>query len=240
MKSFSRRTLFRNSILAVAALGLGAVVLAADNASETDTAILKPGTERPAGAVVLFDGKDTSKWEPVGKTMWPVEDGVLVDTDNDIQTKDKFKDFQLHLEFNEPQLGPEFKDQDRGNSGVYLQGRYELQVLDSYHNDTYANGACAAIYGIKAPLKNAAKPPGQWQTYDITFHAAKFDNGKKVRDAHVTVYWNGELVQDNTDITHSTGGGTKEQDTPGPIRLQFHHHHVTFRNIWIVPQGDQG
>jgi hypothetical protein len=239
MNLSSRRPLLRHSIMAVAALGLSAMALAADNPSNTNTEILKPGTQRPADAVVLFDGKDASKWEPVGKTMWPVEDGVLVDTDNDIQTKDKFKDFQLHLEFNEPKLGPEFKGQDRGNSGVYLQGRYELQVLDSYHNETYADGACAAIYGIKPPLKNAAKPPGQWQTYDITFHAAKFDNGKKVQDARVTVYWNGELVQDNTDITHSTGGGAKEEETLGPIRLQYHHHHVTFRNIWIVPESGQ-
>ena len=148
MDNISRRTLLHRSFTIVAALGLGAIALAADNPSNANTDILKPGGQRPADAVVLFDGKDTSKWEPVGKTMWPVEDGTLVDTDNDIQTKDKFKDFQLHLEFNEPKLGPEFKGQDRGNSGVYLQGRYELQVLDSYHNDTYADGGCAAIYSI--------------------------------------------------------------------------------------------
>ena len=88
---------------------------------------------------------------------------------------------------------------------------------------------------MKAPSKNAAKPPGEWQTYDITFHAARYKDGKKVENAHVTVYWNGELVQDNTDIPHSTGGGAAESDTPGPIRLQYHHHSVQFKNIWIVP-----
>ena len=235
----TRSMLFRRSLIAVAALGVGAIALAADDSSHGN--ILKPGTEKPANAVALFDGKDTSHWVVAGSDKpcnWEVEDGTLVDDKNDIQTKDKFKDFQLHLEFNEPKLGPEFKGQDRGNSGVYLQNRYELQVLDSYNNDTYANGACGAIYGIKAPLKNAAKPPGEWQTYDVTFHAAKFENGKKTEDAHVTVYWNGELVQDNTDITHSTGGGAKEQDTPGPLKLQWHHHHVRFRNIWLVPEGE--
>jgi hypothetical protein len=212
----------------------GALALAANS----NFKILKPGTERPANAVVLFDGTHTSRWtvfnskEPAN---WPVQDGAMVSTKNDIATKEKFKDFQLHVEFNEPMLGPEFKGQDRGNSGVYLQGRYELQVLDSFHNDTYANGACGAIYGISAPLKNAAKPPGEWQTYDITFQMARFENGKKVKDARVTVYWNGQLVQDNTDITKSTGGGAKETAEGGPIRLQFHHHSVKFRNIWIVP-----
>ena len=224
----SRRNLLRFSLLGIASLGISGLAIAAD-------AILKPGTEKPADAVVLFDGKDTSQWD---SNDWPVEDGVMTSAKHDISSKEKFTDYQLHLEFNEPSLGPEFKGQDRGNSGVYQQGRYELQVLDSYNNETYANGACAAVYGIKAPLKNVAKPPGEWQTYDITFHAAKYQDGKKTENAHITVYWNGELVQDNTEIPHSTGGGAKEEDTPGPIRLQFHHHSVKFRNIWIVPLKD--
>ena len=228
----SRRASFVWSCVALLSLAsLGGLAFAADP-------ILKPGTEKPGDAKVLFDGKDASQWTVFNSkdpANWPVEDGALVSAKNDIATKDKFKDFQLHIEFNEPKLGPEFKGQDRGNSGVYLQGRYELQVLDSFHNDTYANGACGAIYGIKAPLKNAAKPPGEWQTYDITFRMARFENGKKVKDAHVTVYWNGQLVQDDTDITKSTGGGAKETADGGPIRLQFHHHSVKFRNIWIVP-----
>ena len=222
--------------LRLAAVGFTAVLVGAESTRNAGD-VLKPGTEPPQNTKTLFDGKDTSKWEPAGggKTMWPIEDGVLVDTDNDIQTKDKFKDFQLHLEFNEPQLGPEFKSQDRGNSGVYIQGRYEIQVLDSYHNPTYDKGDCAAVYGVKSPSKSVPKPPGQWQTYDITFHAARFEDGKKTKNAKVTIYWNGELVHDNTDIPGPTGGGAAEQDTPGPIRLQWHHHHVKFRNIWIVP-----
>lgn len=228
-----RRPIRRALLGIVAVAGLGAMAFAADQ-------VLKPDTEKPKDAVVLFDGKDTSQWEGYGgKTVWPIEDGAMVSKDNDIATKEKFKDYQLHLEFNEPKLGPEFKSQDRGNSGVYQQGRYEIQVLDSYHNDTYPKGGCAAIYGVADPLKNVPKPPGEWQTYDITFHAARFDGDKKVKNAHVTLYWNGELVQDNTEIPGPTGGGAKEADTPGPIRLQYHHHSVKFRNIWIVPLKDQ-
>ncbi|HWE92972.1 MAG TPA: DUF1080 domain-containing protein [Tepidisphaeraceae bacterium] len=222
----------RSSKFLRGALAGMAVAAAMGGAAWAADAILKPGAEKPKDAVVLFDGKDTSHWE---QNLWGVKDGVMVSEKGDTATKDKFKDYQLHLEFNEPKLGPEHKGQDRGNSGVYQQGRYELQVLDSYNNETYADGACGAIYGVKAPSKNMAKPPGEWQTYDITFHAAKFKDGKKVENAHITVYWNGEMVQDNTEIPHSTGGGAKEEDTPGPIRLQFHGHSVQYRNIWIVP-----
>jgi hypothetical protein len=212
-------------------LALFAVVGAAGMSARADDAdVLKPGIDKPADAIVLFDGTDTSHWDP----QWPVVDGAMVSEKQDISSKEKFTDYKLHIEFNEPQLGPEFKSQDRGNSGVYQQGRYEIQVLDSYHNDTYAKGGCAAVYGIADPLKNMAKPPGEWQTYDITFHAAKYKDGKKVENAHVTLYWNGDLVQDNTEIPHPTGGGKPETDTPGPIRLQYHHHSVKFRNIWIV------
>jgi len=220
----STRLIRRAIAVAVAIATLGGVLRAADD-------VLKPGAEKPKDALVLFDGADVSHWD---STDWPIEDGAMVSKKHDISTKDKFTDYQLHLEFNEPMLGPEFKSQDRGNSGVYQQGRYELQVLDSYHNETYPDGACAAIYGIKAPLKNAAKPPGEWQTYDITFHAAKYKDGKKVENARITVYWNGELVQDNTEIPHPTGGGDPETDAAGPIRLQFHNHAVRFKNIWIV------
>ena len=111
--------------------------------------------------------------------------------------------------------------------------------MDSYNNPTYEKGGCAAVYGVKDPLKNMAKPPGEWQTYDITFHAAKYKDGKKTENAHITVYWNGELVHDNTEIPGPTGGGEKEEDKPGPIRLQYHNHSVQFKNIWIVPLDDK-
>jgi len=218
----------RMTISFVAAMALGA------SATRGADDVLKPGAERPANAVVLFDGTDTSHWKP----EWPVKDGAMVSEKADSVSNEKFTDYKLHVEFNEPKLGPEFKGENRGNSGVYQQGRYEIQVLDSYEGKIYP-GACGAVYGVAAPLKNAAKPPGEWQTFDITFYAAKYKDGKKVEKAHVTVYWNGELVQDNTEIPNSTGGGAKEEDTPGPVRLQFHHHSVAFRNIWVVPLDDK-
>lgn len=225
--------MFQRFMRCRAAMGLMAIVALASSRLHAADDVLKPNTEKPANAIVLFDGKDASQWEPA----WPIKDGAMVSEKKDSNSKAKFTDYQLHLEFNEPSLGPEFKGENRGNSGVYQQGRYEIQVLDSYEGKVYP-GACAAVYGVKAPAKNAAKPPGEWQSFDITFHAAKFDeNGKKTANAHVTVYWNGELVQDNTEIPHSTGGGAKEENTPGPIRLQYHHHSVAFRNIWIVPTG---
>ena len=219
----------RKVLTLVAMVGLGAI------SAKAEDDVLKPGTEKPANAFVLFDGTDATHWSP----QWPVKDGAMTSEKSDSTCKEKFTDYKLHLEFNAPKLGPEFKGQDRGNSGVYQQGRYELQVLDSYNNETYATGACGAVYGVKAPSKNMAKPPGEWQTYDITFHAAQFKDGKKVGNAHITVYWNGEKVQDNTEIPGPTGGGNKEEDTPGPIRLQYHHHSVQFKNIWIVALDDK-
>jgi 3-keto-disaccharide hydrolase len=205
-----------------------------------DDKALKPGQDVPRSKQ-MFDGTSMSQFVIAGtkdEADWPLEDGAMVSAKHDIESRGKFKSFVLHIEFNEPKLGPEFKSQDRGNSGIFLQGRYELQVLDSYHNDTYAKGGCATIYSIADPTKNAAKPPGEWQTYDITVHAAKFENGKKVKNAHVTVYWNGELVQDDIEIPHETPSGAKETDTPGPIRLQFHNHAVKFRNIWTAALRD--
>jgi hypothetical protein len=228
MRPFTRPRIPRAALALTALLSFG---MSAAHAADD---VLKPDTVKPANAVVLFDGTDTSHWDP----QWPVKDGAMTSEKKDSTSKEKFTDYKLHLEFNEPLLGPEFTGENRGNSGVYQQGRYEIQVLDSYEGKIYP-GACAAVYGVKAPAKNAAKPPGQWQTFDITFHAAKYKEGKKTENAHVTVYWNGELVQDNTEIPKSTGGGAKEEDTPGPIRLQYHHHSVQFRNIWVVPLDEK-
>ncbi len=202
--------------------------------------ILKPGTQKPANAIVLFDGSNTDQWTSSdGKSpaKWKIDETEKAMTagGGDIVTKPKFGAYQLHLEWKEPMPKPEQKGQDRGNSGVYQQERYELQVLDSYENDTYANGACGAISGQTPPAKNVCKPPGQWQTYDITLTPAKFETGKKTADARITVYQNGELIQDNTDIKGPTPGGKPESEQPGSIRLQDHGHPVEFRNIWIVP-----
>ncbi len=154
-----------------------------------------------------------------------------------IQTKRGFGDVQLHLEWAAP-LPATGEGQDRGNSGVFLMTHYEVQVLDSYHSDTYADGQAAAVYGQTPPLVNACRPPGQWQTYDIIFHRPRFTSDGAVRDsARVTVLHNGVLVQDNTIITGWTVHGQRAHYAPHadrlPLLLQDHGHPVRYRDIWI-------
>jgi hypothetical protein len=154
----------------------------------------------------------------------------------DIRTKEKFGDFRLHAEWYQPNYPQEVTGQQRGNSGVYLQERYEIQVLESYGQPPAADGA-GAVYTKKAPDSNAARPPGTWQTYDIVFRAARFDSdGVKVADARVTVWWNGTLVHDDVAIDGKTGAGQPEDPAPGHLRLQDHRdpgENPRFRNIWI-------
>jgi hypothetical protein len=200
-------------------------------------------TSPPPGATVLFGGKSLDGWvtrrgRPPG---WKVAHGYVevVPGTGDIWTKEKFgPDFQLHVEFwIPPSVGK--SGQERGNSGVYLQGRYEVQVLDSFKNETYSLGMCGALYGIIAPGKNASKPPGQWQTYDITFRAPRVDGaGTVVEKGELTVVHNGETVIDRGRFAKPTLGALDEKlGEPGPIRLQEHGDPVRFRNIWIKPLG---
>ena len=204
---------------------------------------LKPIKEvkPPKGAIVLFNGKNTDAWEQLntkGPCQWLISDGDLkvnVGTGN-IITKRLFKDYHLHLEFMEPYM-PDQTSQARGNSGVYNLGQYEIQVLDSYNNPTYKCGSCGSIYGFKEPDKNMSRPPLQWQSYDIFFHAPRLDDsGKVVKYPTVTVIWNGVKVHDNVEIT--CGPTTASMGGPilaeGPIMLQDHGCPVTYRNIWIV------
>lgn len=204
----------------------------------------KPG-EPPSDAVVLFAGKDLSEWvhEDGRPADWRVENGVMIckSGTGDIQSKHKFASAQIHVEFATPYM-PKFKGQFRGNSGVYLQGRYEVQVLDSYHNPTYANGSCGALYSQYAPLVNACRPPEQWQTYDIVFHAPKCSGGKVSTPGTLTVLQNGVLVQDHVIIKGTTDGSSNAHDCEtGPLRLQDHYAKevgqtlVKFRNIWYRP-----
>jgi hypothetical protein len=194
----------------------------------------------PKGAIVLFDGKDLSGW--VNRTgepaRWKVENGYMevVPRTGDILTKEKFGDFQLHVEFWIPLMADK-KGQARGNSGVYLQGRHEIQVLDSYQNETYANGSCGALYGLIAPSKNASKPPEQWQTYDITYRAPRVDDqGRVTEKGRVTVVHNGVPVIENGAFDRIIGGELdKRIGTPGPLLLQDHGCTVRYRNIWIRP-----
>jgi hypothetical protein len=197
----------------------------------------------PEGALALFDGKDISGWTTrSGKpAKWKVEDGYMEVQGGDIMTKQKFgPDFKLHVEFWLP-LMPKAKGQGRANSGVFLQGRYEIQVLDSYQNDTYANGSVGALYGIIAPDKEAQakaiKPPEQWQTYDITFHAPRVDDqGKVTEKGTITVVLNDVPIISDGKFDHNTAGELDNKlGEPGPILLQDHGCKVRYRNIWLLP-----
>lgn len=195
----------------------------------------------PSDAVVLFDGSDLEAWEhPEGApASWIVENGyVEVDPGSGpIQTKDGFGDVQLHLEWRAPAT-KEGDGQGRGNSGVFLMGRYEVQVLDSYQNPTYADGQAAALYGQYPPLVNATRPSGEWQTYDIVFRRPRFDeDGSLAAPARMTVFHNGMLVQEDVELTGPTGHYERppyEQHASRlPIQLQDHGDPVRFRNIWL-------
>jgi hypothetical protein len=194
----------------------------------------------PKGAVVLFDGKNLDAWVKTdGKTVptWKlVEGGAVQVQGGHIMTRQKFEGhFRLHVEFRVPYM-PQAKEQARGNSGVYVQGRYEVQILDSYGLPSKDND-CGAVYGIAAPLVNACKAPTVWQSYDIEFHAPKRENGKKLEPARVTVFHNGVKIHDNVQITkdNTTAGLGGDPCTPGPIMLQDHGDPVQFRNVWLVP-----
>jgi Domain of Unknown Function (DUF1080) len=199
------------------------------------------GTEAPSDALVLFGGQDLSEWESVegGTAKWSVggEAFTVLKGTGDIRTKRTFGDCQLHIEWRAP-ARIEGEGQGRGNSGVFLQGRYEVQVLDSYNNVTYANGQAASIYKQYIPLVNASRRPGEWQTYDIYFRAPAFsEDGTVVKPAYVTVVHNGVLVQDHVEIRGSTayrGAPSYVKHNPKePLVLQDHDNAVSYRNIWI-------
>lgn len=197
----------------------------------------------PADALVLFDGKDFSKWESdKGEVRWKIQDGYMETTKTGmIRTKDQFSDFQMHLEFATPEK-VEGSGQGRGNNGVLILGRYEIQVLDSFNNSTYPDGQASAIYGQTPPLVNASRGPGQWQTYDIIFEAPRWEDGKLVKKAYVTVLHNGVVVHHRREILGTTGhqiapvyGKPQEK---GAIHLYEHGNPVRFRNIWIRNLGE--
>jgi hypothetical protein len=196
------------------------------------------GLKPPPDAVVLFDGSGLDKWvKRDGKSPaeWPVEDGVMTVGKGNIMTAKPFGDFQLHLEFNVPYM-PKAKGQARGNSGVYLGGIYELQVLDSYGLKLQSND-CGAIYKQVVPSVNACKPPLQWQTYDVTFHKASVEDGKVVKKARVTVVQNGVKTIDDIEISPCPAGADNKEGEDGPLLLQDHGNPVQYRNIWIKPLG---
>ncbi len=189
------------------------------------------GANPPDGALVLFDGTGVDAWKN-GKI---VEDHLLA---QGATTKRTFRDFHLHVEFRLP-FKPTARGQERGNSGIYLQRRYEIQVLDSF-GLAGDKSECGAVYEQTPPAVNMCYPPLSWQTYDIDFQAARYGaDGKKTADAVVTVVHNGVKVHDKQDIPAKTGYGDKEADAPGPINLQDHGNPVYFRNVWVVVPKDQ-
>jgi hypothetical protein len=196
----------------------------------------------PADAVVLFDGRDLSQWRDKktgGPVFWTVNEGVAVAVKGDIVTTNQFGDLQLHLEYREP-TPVKGGGQSRGNSGVFFMDKYEIQILDCYQNNTYADGATAGIYGQHPPLANACRPPGEWQTYDLIFNVPHFDDqGKVVSPAYVTVIHNGVVAQNHQAFRGATNWKSPGKYTPhgatGRLGLQFHNSAVAFRNIWVRP-----
>ena len=195
----------------------------------------------PGDAIVLFDGTDLSRWgvrNPVGELApanWPVANGVMTAGAGMLTTRDSFGDVQLHLEFAMP-MEATGTSQSRGNSGLMFMGRYELQILDSYNNRTYADGMNAAIYGEWPPMINIAAPPGVWQTFDIVFEAPRFQGTALLAPASFTVFWNGAVVHNRQTVAGPTGLLTVHQYTRHepelPLSIQGRAP-VQFRNIWI-------
>lgn len=195
----------------------------------------------PAHAIVLFDGTNLDRWQP---GRWKIEAGYVevVPKAGDLVTRDAFGSCHLHLEWRTP-APVEGDGQNRGNSGVYLMGRYEVQVLDNTDNKTYADGIAAAAYGQNPPLFDACRPSGEWNFYDIFFRAPVFGpDGKVVRTAAVTVVFNGIVVQDNFEYRGTSGhnkpGAYEAHPAKVPLALQEHNERVRYRNIWIVPLED--
>jgi hypothetical protein len=247
---FTRTSSVRFAMFASLAIVIGAAAVWSYCAAfqipdpKTEPKIIDPGdaTHAPSDAVVLFDGKDLSNWASVngeGPAKWEVKDGamVVVRGAGAIRTRREFDDVQLHIEWATP-AEVKGEGQGRGNSGVFLQGLYELQVLDSYNNKTYFHGQAGSIYKQYPPLVNACRKPGEWQTYDVIYHAPIFGDGGQVKKkATLTALHNGVLIQDHSEIFGSTTNEpvfpTYQKHGKGPIILQDHGNPVRFRNVWL-------
>ena len=190
----------------------------------------------PEGAVVLFDGTDLSQWQQGDKPAgWKVEDGAMAVTKGAIVSKETFKDAHVHVEFRTPDM-PNAKGQGKGNSGVFIQGRYEIQVLDSYGWDVLGKGDCGAIYNQYAPLVNACRPAMEWQSYDIIHRSARVDEeGQVVEPARATVLHNGIVIHNNVELKDKA-----REAREGPLMLQDHGDPVQYRNIWLLHLPETG
>lgn len=221
-------------------LGLLAAVQSASSADPGTTRGIIDITknERPAEAVTLV-GPDAYNLIPESEkpTKWVFADGILTASPewDSVLTKDTYQDFRMHVEFNVNAVKDAKDPEGDGNSGVYIQQRYEVQILNSFGvaEADYKPSYCGSIYKQKKPDRLVSKKAGEWQTYDIVFRAARFEGDKKTENARITVYQNGELIHDDYSITAKTGVGEKEGPEPRPIKLQGHHNPVKFRNVWI-------
>ncbi len=200
--------------------------------------IVTPGennTAPPSDAVVLFDGKDLSHWK--GADSWKVEDGLMVVGKGQVTSKEEFGDCQVHIEWSAP-VPAKGSGQGRGNSGLFLMGRYELQILDSYENETYYDGQAGAIYKQTPPLANAMRAPGQWNTYDVFWTAPRFnEDGSLKSPAYITAVHNGVLILNHFELKGDTPfvrpPKYEKHSDKGPLSLQDHGNPLRFRNIWV-------
>jgi hypothetical protein len=245
-----RHHMLARALLLTAGMVASAAALAHDPSADPEktevwapvpAVVATPVGAAPSDAVVLFDGSGLAAWESEqgGEAPWAVADGAVtvVPGSKGIRTRQRFCDVQLHIEWRTPAQTSGVDGQNRGNSGVFLQELYELQVLDSHDNPTYANGQAASIYKQAIPLVNASRPPGEWQSYDVIWKAPRFsEGGGLLSPARITVLHNGVLVQDDTVIAGTTEYRGPPSYSPhgcAPISLQDHDSEVSFRNIWV-------
>jgi hypothetical protein len=195
--------------------------------------------ERPTDAIQLVGpkGYELVPEEPGKPTKWVFQDGVLTASPvwDSVVTKDPYRDFRMHVEFNVNEVKDAKDPETNGNSGIYIQQRYEIQILNSFgvSEDDYKPSYCGSLYRLKKPDQLVNKKPGEWQSFDIVFRAARFEGDKKTENARITVYQNQQLIHDDFAIPHKTGVGQKEGPEPRPVKLQGHHNPVRFRNVWI-------
>ena len=236
----------RKRSLLLLTMGVGLLLGGASCALGSRGADRGPLGTFPKDAIVLFDGKDFAHWKNAGTgapAPWEIIDGAMevAPKKGSICTKRDFRDFRLRLEFRVPKNPPGVTGQGRGNSGVYIQRRYEVQILDS-HGRPPEIGGCGALYQQKAPDVNASRPAGEWQTYDILFRGARYEGAgrtaRKIENARISVVLNGVLIHDRVELINKTGAGKPEGPAPGPILLQDHGNKVQFRNIRIAAQDD--
>jgi hypothetical protein len=240
IRSFRRSTILPALTVMTFAVGIASCSIGQEYMTGTkwpEPPVVTPGksnADPPSDAIVLFDGKDLSAWE--GGDKWKVEDGVAIVQGGDITSKQSFGDCQMHIEWSSP-VPATGTSQGRGNSGVFLMDRYELQVLDSYDNETYFDGQASAIYKQTPPMVNATRPPGEWNTYDIVFTAPRFnDDGSLKKPAYITVLHNGVLTLNHFKIKgHTPFNEPPKYEKHGklPIHLQDHGNPVRYRNIWV-------